>query len=442
VQSQGKSSYEQKRPLFYGWYIVGVGVVTQIASAFSLSSTLSVFLKPITEDLGVSRGVFSLLRTGEILVSAVIAHLIGPLIDRHDGRWLITIGAVVASAGYLLLSQVQEFWQFFLLRCSLVTVGDTLMGSLVVNVIISRWFIRKRGRAIAIANLGTGIAKVSMPLFAASLFVWVGWRQTWAVFGILALVLAVGPAIAFIRTCPEDMGLHPDGAPIPRQTGISPGREARLSATQRQALAADVMWSRAEALRTQAFWLLVITFGIASVGIGGLNLHVFAFVTDIGYPPIMAATFMSVIALSQLVFTLLWGLLAERVDIRKAAVVQFLIQALGLTLAINSRQLLYVYAGFFLYGIGLGGSFVLREVIWANYYGRLSLGTVRGMGTFLTQVFAASGAPFFGFLFDATGSYFISFTFFAIALLVSAILIMLVQPPKKPASGNGPVKKD
>ena len=156
MESQGKSSYEQKRPLFYGWYIVGVGVLTQIASVFSISSTLSVFLKPITEDLGVSRGVFSLLRTGEILVSAVIAPLIGPLIDRHDGRWLITIGAVVASAGYLLLSQVQVFWQFFVLRCSLVTVRDTLMGSLVVNVIISRWFIRKRGRAIAIANLGLG----------------------------------------------------------------------------------------------------------------------------------------------------------------------------------------------------------------------------------------------------------------------------------------------
>ena len=442
MESESKSSYEQNsQRFFYGWYIVGVGVLTQIAGVFSLSSTLSVFLKPITEDLGVSRGAFSLVRTGEVLVSAAIAPLIGPLIDRHGGRWLIVIGAVVASAGYLLLSQVSEFWQFLLLRCTLVTVGDTLMSSLVVIVVISRWFIRKRGRAIAIANLGTGIAKVSMPLFAASLFVWVGWRRTWAVFGILALVLVVWPAIAFIRTRPQDMGLHPDGAPIPHPTGISSERDAKLSTAQRQALAADVVWSRADALRTQAFWLLVVTFGIASVGIAGLNLHVFAFVTDIGYPPIMAATFMSTIAFTQLSSTLFWGLLAERVDIRKAAMVQFLVQALGLTLAITSRQLQFVYAGFSLYGIGLGGSFVLREVVWANYFGRLSLGTVRGMGMLLTNVFAASGAPFFGFLFDATGSYFISFTLFAVALLLSAILIMLVRPPQKPSSGIGSVTK-
>jgi len=439
VESQETSDQEQKKPpFFYGWYIVGVGVLTQIAGVFSLSSTLSVFLKPITEDLGVSRGAFSLVRTGEVLISAAIAPLIGPLIDRHGGRWLIVIGAVVASAGYLLLSQVQEFWQFFLLRCSLVVVGDTLMGSLVIMVVISRWFIRRRGRAIAIANLGTGIAKVSMPLFAASLFVWVGWRQTWAVFGILALVLVVGPAIVFIRRHPEDMGLHPDGKPMPHSTDLFSKKETKLSAAQLQALSADVPWSRAEALRTQAFWLLVFTFGIASIGIAGLNLHVFAFVTDIGYPPMMAATFMSTIALTQLGSTLFWGLLAERVDIRKAAMGQFLIQATGLTLAIISRQLSFIYAGFFLYGIGLGGSFVLREVVWANYFGRLSLGTVRGLGMLLTQIFAASGAPFFGFLFDFTGSYYVSFTLFAIALLASAVLIMLVRPPKKPASRDGP----
>jgi hypothetical protein len=79
---------------------------------------------------------------------------------------------------------------------------------------------------------------------------------------------------------------------------------------------------------------------------------------------------------------------------------------------------------------------VLREVVWANYFGRLALGTVRGMGLFLTQIFAACGAPFFGLLFDATGGYFVSSILFVIALLISAVLIMLVQPPKKPAAAT------
>jgi cyanate permease len=434
VDLRDQSGRHKTRRFFYGWWIVGVGVLTQIAGVFSLSSTLSVFLKPVTEDLGISRGAFSLVRTGEVLISAAIAPLIGPRIDRHGGRYLIVVGAVIASAGYVLLSQVQEFWQFFLLRCTLVVVGDTLMGSLVIMVLISRWFIRKRGRAIAVANLGTGIAKVTMPLFAASLFVWIGWRQTWAVFGILTLALVVWPAIAFIRSSPEEMGLHPDGEPIPQPMDSASKKDTKLTDAQRLALAADVPWSRAEALRTQAFWLLVVTFGVASVGIAGLNLHVFAFVTDSGYSPITAATIMSTIAFTQLGSTLFWGLLAERIDIRKAAMGQFLTQALGLTVAMTSAELLFVYVGFFLYGIGLGGSFVLREIVWADYFGRLALGTVRGMGMFLTQIFAACGAPFFGLLFDATGGYSVSFVLFVTALLASAVLIMLVKPPEKPAA--------
>jgi MFS family permease len=424
----------KRRPLFYGWYIVGVGVLSNVASVFSLSSTLSIFLKPVTEELGVSRGAFSLVRTGEILVCAVIVSLIGPVIDRHGGRWLIASGAVIASTGYLLLSQVSEFWQFFLLRCGVVLVGDTLMNSL-INVIISRWFIRKRGRVIAVASLGTGITKVSMPLLATSLFVWIGWRQTWMVFGILTLALVVGPAIVFLRRSPEDMNLHPDGEPLVPEIS-SPENRSKLSATQRQALEADVVWSRKEVLHTKAFWLLVLTFGIVSVGIAGLNLHLFSFVTDLGYPPIMGATFLSTVALTQLGSTMFWGIVAERIDIRKAAMAQFLIQAAGLTLAITSGQLYFLYAGFLIYGVGLGGGFVLREVVWANFYGRLSLGAVRGTGMLFTNILAATGAPFFGFLFDTTGSYFISFTIFIIALSTSAVLIMFVQPPKKAPPGR------
>ena len=82
--------------------------------------------------------------------------------------------------------------------------------------------------------------------------------------------------------------------------------------------------------RLPTFWLLVVTFGIASVGIAGLNLHIFSYVTDIGYSPLIAASFMSTIALTQLGSTLVWGVLADRFDIRKVSCIQFLIQGVGL----------------------------------------------------------------------------------------------------------------
>jgi len=421
---------------YYGWYIVGVGILVNIAGTFAFSSTLSIFLKPITEELGVSRGAFSLIRAFEIGVAAMIVPLLGPWIDRHGGRGVLLLGVLMEGAGLLLSSLVQSFWQFVLVRCSLVIAGEALLGSLVINVTIAQWFVRKRGRAMGIANLGTGIAKLGIPLVAASLFVLIGWRNTWAVFGIVAPLLVVAPALIFVRRRPEDIGLFPDGE-LPFQRSDKSSATGETPPTvQRRSLLAETSWTRAEVLRLPAFWLLVITFGIASVGIAGLNLHIFSYVTDIGYSPLVAASFMSTIALTQLGSTLVWGMLADKFDIRKVSCIQFLIQGVGLVTTITSGQIHLTYVGFFLYGTGLAGSFVLREVIWANFFGRNSLGTVRGLSMFFSHLFAASGAPFFGFLHDRTGSYNLSFTIFSCALFMSSVLILLAKPPQKRAAEN------
>jgi OFA family oxalate/formate antiporter-like MFS transporter len=420
-----------RQGIFYGWYIVGVGFLANVASSFALASTLSIFLKPMTADLGVSRGVFSLLRSGEGVIAAFLAPLIGTLVDRYGGRWLMVGGTAIAGVGFLLVSQIESFPQFAAIRLTLVTLGDCMMGYMVVNVIISQWFIRRRGRALAFSSMGVGFAKVCMPIVAAWLLIMLGWRQTWLVFGIVSALLLVLPALLVIRRSPEEMGLYPDGAPKPAIINSVATRKA----TAREAPPPDIdaIWTRGDAVRTGAFWLLVITFGISSVGVTGLNLHVYPYVTDLGHSPVVAATVMSVIASMQLASPLAWGLLAERIDARYAAMLRFVIQGVGLSLAILTGNLFCLYAGFFLYGIGLGGNMVLPDMLWANYFGRRSLGKVRGMGLLISQVLAAAGPPFFGFLFDITGGYGLSFAIFGAALVTSAFLSLMLRPPAKRA---------
>ena len=415
---------------FYGWTIVAVGFLAHIASAFSISSTLSVFLKPLSSDLGISRGVFSLIRSGEILIGAAAAPLVGTLLDRHGARWLMATGGLIAGAGFLLLGQARDFWQFLIFRWLLVSPGDSLMGSMVVNVTISRWFVRMRGRALALAGMGHGVAKVGMPLLAASLIAYTGWRGAWAVFGLLTLVLVVGPSVLFMRRRPEDMGLLPDGSsPAQHESKITTKEVG--SANTRRSASADVEWSRREALRTPAFWLIVTTFGVAHVGVTGLNLHVFSFVSDQGHPAMVAALVMSIIAVMQLSTPLVWGLLAERSNIARLIMAKFLIQAAGILWALSDPGLVSLYSGFFLYGIGMGGTSILAEMIWANYFGRISLGKIRGIGTLLTHAFSAAGPPFFGLLFDATQSYILSFSIFIGLLFASAFLSLFLRPPRK-----------
>jgi MFS family permease len=421
----------KRHGIFYGWYIVGVGFLANIASSFALASTMSIFLKPLTADLGVSRGVFSLLRSGEGIIAACIAPLVGTLVDRYGGRWLMVIGTGIVAVGYFLLSHVDSFAQFAGIRLALVTLGDSMMGYMVVNVIIAQWFSRYRGRALAISSMGVGFAKVCMPVVAASLILWLGWRQTWLAFGLMTLGLLVVPALLIIRRTPEAMGLLPDGVSAPVADEIAKPKKTTIDAAK--AGMQDITWTRGAAARTTAFWLLVITFGISSIGVTGLNLHVYSYVTDLGYSAVIAATVMSIIASMQLASPLGWGFLAERIGARYAATLRFVIQGIGLAVAILTGNLFCLYAGFFLYGIGLGGNMVLPDILWADYFGRQSLGKIRGMGLFISHFLAAIGPPFFGFLFDITGGYGLSFAIFGGVLAISAFLSLMLKPPRKAA---------
>ena len=421
------STSRSDRKFFYGWYIVGVGFLAHVACAFHMSSTLSVFLKPLTEDLGVSRGLFSLLRSGEILIGAAMAPLVGPLVDRFGGRWLMVGGALSAGLGFLLMSRVGAFWQFLMLRWIFVAIGGVFMCQMIVSVTMSRWFVRKRGRAIAIASLGQGFAKVCIPVVTATLFAWVGWRLTWSIFGLITLVLVVVPALIFMRRSPEEMGLQPDGMDAQPALVGSKSNDA----TKARLAAEEVVWTWREVIRTKAFWIICFIYGIANVGIAGLNLHVFAYVTDIGFSPLVAATVLSIIASTQLGSTMVWGVISERMDIRHSSLVMFLVQSTGLALVLVTSQVVPVYLGFLLYGVGLGGGWVLQELIWASNFGRVSLGMVRGLGILVTHAFGAAGAPFFGFVHDLTGSYRSSFLAFVVALIVSAFLSLAVRAPRK-----------
>jgi MFS transporter, OFA family, oxalate/formate antiporter len=418
----------KRKSIYYGWVIVTVGFLAHIASAFSISSTLSVFLKPLSADLGISRGTFSLIRSGEILIGAAAAPVVGTWMDRYGGRWLMAMGGLISGAGFICLGQARDFTQFMLVRWLLISPGDSLMGSMVVNVSISRWFVRMRGRALAIAGMGHGLAKVCMPLAAATLMLYIGWRGSWVVFGVFALLLVVAPSVLFMRRSPEEMGLLPDGGPVALKEALaSPHKRPYTKRTG----ADNVEWSRREALHTPVFWLIASTFGVAQIGVTGLNLHVFSYVTDQGYPSLVAASVMSIIAVMQFSTPIVWGTLADRMDNGILNMAKCALQGAGLLLALSLPGLAPLYAGFLIYGIGMGGTAILAETIWADFFGRISLGKIRGMGSLVTSVFSAGGPPFFGLLFDYTETYYLSFSIFIAMLFISAVLSLCLRPPSK-----------
>ena len=194
---------------YYGWVIVGVVAVASFAQSAEAMPVLGVFLKPITEEFGWSRSLFTGALTIGTLLGGVLAIGIGPMIDRYGGRWILTIAITIVGTALILTSRINALWQFYLLQIMARMVGMGVV-MLAIQVAIPKWFIAKRGRAVAIGQVGLTFGNVVTPLYAQLLVRVADWRAAAATAGAVMLALSILPTAILLRRSPEDMGLLPD----------------------------------------------------------------------------------------------------------------------------------------------------------------------------------------------------------------------------------------
>ncbi|TAK73344.1 MAG: MFS transporter [Dehalococcoidia bacterium] len=409
------------REFYYGWYIVAVAFVSSMMSMGITAYSMGVFLKPMTEELGWSRTDISLGQTLTTFVTGILGVAIGRRMDVRGGRALMVGGAIIGGFGFIALGQVQELWQYYLVRSGLVAVGSIGMGNLVVNVALSNWFVRRRGRAIAIGVMGTSVAALVLPTVADRMIDEWGWRAAWAAIGVAVWATVIPAALVAMRRRPEDFGLRPDGDGAPAEGALVSAR-----------VASDVRWTRQAAARTPTLWMLVATFGLASTGMGALLLHLIPYMTDAGFTRAQAAGAFGMIGISGLLSKPLWGIALDRFPIRRCAASEFILMGLGITLILMSHTLAPLYASIFTLGLGIGGVITVQEVVWADFFGRLSLGTVRSLAQPFTIVSSAGGPVFAGFAYDHFGSYSAAFHLFIGTYVAAAALILLTPTPRRP----------
>ncbi len=160
--------------------------------------------------------------------------------------------------------------------------------------------------------------------------------------------------------------------------------------------------------------------------------------TDAGFTRAQAAGAFGMIGVSGLLSKPLWGIALDRFPIRRCAAAQFGLMGLGIALILAAHALAYLYGAIFTLGIGIGGMITVQEVVWADFFGRLSLGTVRSLAQPFTIVSSAGGPVFAGVAYDRFGSYTAAFYLFTVAYLAAAVLIMLTPTPRRPASADQP----
>ena len=415
------------RPIFYGWWVT-LSFMVMVFLSTGIRFAVGPFLKPIVADLGLDRASFSLVISLSLFLYGAFQPFVGRLIDRFGSRSILGVGTLVLGLSLAGTGLVTNLWQLYLVYGVLAAAGLAATGHVVGSAVISRWFTRRR--ATALSTLG-GASMAGMSLLvpvAMWLILTIGWRATYAVFGLGVLVLVLPLVLWVVRESPESMGLHPDGEP-PAAAGTS-------APPQRT----DV----AVAVQTLSFWQLAGGLFTCGFSMSLISAHGVPMLTDHGYPPMVASWALGLLGGSSVGFSILVGVFADRFGRRP--ILAWLYGGRGLLFAglfLVRENPLALLAIAVLGGATMAGSLAMSSALAAEIFGRFSVGSVFGTIFFVHQVGAALGSWLGGFLFETSGGYGAAFSVAAVFLLAACVVSLTIDERPRivrrfsPVAGGG-----
>ena len=424
---QWRTQLASSLPFYYGWVIISSTVPLSFSTRTVMAvATLSVFVVPMTEDLGWSRGLFSGAVSLGGLCAVLISPLVGKWLDRHGSGLLLSASSVltgILAIGLSLVANPAAFYSLYV-PGRMIFSGPVELG---IPTAISNWFIRRRPLGLAADGVAKAAGLAIMPLAAQFIINGWDWRTAWLTLGVLTFALGVIPPILFMVRRPEDMALEPD--PV-LNASVKTASSAPAGESHSTVGFTESNFTVRQALYTRAFWLLAAFSAGGFMVQAGVSLHQVAHYISQGLAGPSAALTASTFAFSQIFGAVFWSALARRVPLRfllSAAAFVLAIAVLGTSVSSSLPTALLAAATV---GFGIGGLHLLVRLAWADYYGREHLGAIRGI-TMSAQIGGqAIGPVLAGFMFDATGSYQVPFLVFTGAASLAGLMVLFATPPK------------
>ena len=416
------SRLARRTPFYYGWVILFAAGSSMFARNAAASLTLAVFIYPMAQDLGWSRTLIAGAAGAGGLAATGASPVVGWLSDRYGVRLVLLASILILGLSTISLGWATVPIAFYIAY----SAGRVMFASPIqigASVVVSRWFVRLRGRASGLLGLFHSTGMVLFPLIAGLVIQASGYRSAWVVLGVIVLAVALGPVALLIIQRPEDVGLSPDG-----DRADDEAHDANEAAQR-----TEEAWTLREAMRTRALWMLALSTGILFLLQSGINIHQAAYFRDQGLGTTIAAISVSMNAIFLGIGSVAWGWLVDKIHVRKVLAGVALLMAVtsGLFATADSVSEALLYASMF--GFALGGLIIVPPVAFANYFGRGSLGAIRGVTEPFTSLGQAIGAVLSGAIFDITGSYGVAFPTYAVLGTMTIVLILAARPPRKPA---------
>lgn len=398
--------------IFYGYVVTLAGSIIWLVG-WGSSGAFGVFFKPILDEFKVTRAAIAGAYAFFSVVKDTLSIVTGWLTDKVGPRIVVPLFGSFLGIGYLMMSQINAIWQFDVLYGLAIGVGLSVVNIPVMTT-ISRWFIKRRGLMLGLAQAGVGLGGIIFPPLTAWLILNYSWRFAFIIFGPIVLVSFILCGL-LLRRDPAEMGLSPYGAEVslPAQSQVPESRSAAVSVQQ--------------AVRTRTFWMmagLFLCFGLTRCFV---MVHIVPHITDLGFSLSSASTVLAVTSIASIFGRVGMGRLADLIGSWQTFIISYAATALVLLWAIVAVDLWALYLFAIVFGFGWGAQAVLRYQVTSEKFGGRWLGSVMAVIALGETVGSIIGSVIGGYIFDVAGNYQPAFVMGAGASILGIILTWLLR---------------
>jgi MFS family permease len=414
-----QAQLQPKRQFHYAWVVLGSAMTISGISS-GVRNAFGVLIDPLVEQYGWSVGAISLAYSLEFLAAVGVSLAAGAVADRVGARKVLLVTVAAFTSGLMLTGTITQLWQFYL-YFGVLAGGLGIMGSVVMPVMVTRWFARRTGLALGVMWGSMGAAGVVIAPLLSWLVATAGWRQGFFILGAAVGALMLLAAL-FARGRPQDKHMLAYG-----EEAATPG--------QATAAAASTPINFRFVRRTPAFWHLINIHFLGCVGHSVFLAHIVYMAIRGGIAPLTAAGVLSTIVGFSIFSRFGTPMLAERVGGRRTLVAAFILQSLPILLLLWASEAWQFYLFAVIFGVGFGAEMPAFPIINKQYYGTgAPLNTVYSWQLAGALTGMALGGWLGGALYDWTGAYTWSITagfLFNIAGLVPILLLPRHRPGQR-----------
>ncbi len=415
--------------LYFGWRVHAGVFISALLAAGCTSYIYGLFVVPVTEEFNLSRANMNLGYTAFLLGFGLLSPIVGRLMDKYSARLMLAIGGVMFGIGFVVISQTSSLLLMLLMILGPISFAMNASGTLAATTLVSRWFQRRRGKALGIVTVSTSVGGFIFIPFTAMLIENFGWRGALFQLGIIMTVVTLLVALFLVRNKPsgEEKGYDEEFAVVKEDSGKPAG----------PAPAVEREWRYEELFRNRNFWLLVLGVGLLyGSDLAMVTSQVPHFI-DSGIELSAAAMIASFMTISAIGGKLLVGFLADRIDLRLIFLVIAIAHAILLILYMVMPPYYALLAMATLMGIGVGGVWPMWATLIAWLFGSRSFATIMGATTVMMNLMGIIALRFIGEVHDRTGSYYMGFVVFLVAVFFSIAAISFLKPPSaKPVADS------